>query len=178
MAENATLGTPKPWRFGPLAALGVAVALSASPVRADPTEDLARLKQEAAQLRHSLDQLEAKIGALENRQGGRNVAPSATGPASNPGPEGSPANAPGSTAKSVATEVTSLAALRQNWSRVQPGTTDDAVQALLGKPERVLRIDGSPVWYYLYPGVGRGSVFFTLDGKVSSTQAPVGGSFW
>lgn len=153
MSGATTLRAPKPWCSGVFAALGVAVALASSPVGADPTEDLARLKQEAAQLRYSLDQLDAKIRALENREGGRDFGASAT-------------------------ERPSPAALRQNWSKVRPGATEDAVQALLGKPERVLRIDGSPVWYYLYPGVGRGSVFFTLDGKVSSTQAPVGGSFW
>ena len=45
-------------------------------------------------------------------------------------------------------------------------------QALLGKPEKALRIDGSLVWYYIYPGIGRGSVFFNGDGRVSTTQSP------
>ncbi len=41
-----------------------------------------------------------------------------------------------------------------------------------GKPEKVLRIDNTPVWYYIYPEIGRGSVFFNGNGKVSSAQSP------
>jgi hypothetical protein len=46
------------------------------------------------------------------------------------------------------------------------------VQALLGAPEKVMRIDGALVWYYVYPGIGPGSVFFNASGKVSSRQSP------
>ncbi len=52
---------------------------------------------------------------------------------------------------------------------------EDGVQALLGKPEGELRIDGNPVWYYVHPGIGRGSVFFNGDGRVSSAQSPTFG---
>ena len=168
MTGNATPRAPNRWRSALLVALGAAVALAVPAVRADQTEELARLKQEAAQLRRSLDQLEAKIRALENEGNGRNVGATAVELDSNVA----------SASRSLPTEPSSLAAMRHNWSQVQPGATEDAVQALLGKPERILRIDGNPVWYYLYPGVGRGSVFFTLAGKVSSTQPPVFGWFW
>src|SRR6266581_8051142 len=56
--------------------------------------------------------------------------------------------------------------LQRNWSEIQPGTPQERVDALLGKPERVLRINGDLVWYYIYPGLGRGSVFFDGQGKV------------
>jgi hypothetical protein len=46
------------------------------------------------------------------------------------------------------------------------------VRALLGAPEKVLRIDGALMWYYAYPGIGPGSVFFNASGKVSSRQSP------
>lgn len=68
--------------------------------------------------------------------------------------------------------------MKRNWSQVRPGTPDDEVLVLLGKPEKELRIDGNLVWYYVYPEIGRGSVFFTADRKVSSAQAPAFGWSW
>lgn len=65
-----------------------------------------------------------------------------------------------------------LVQLQRNWSEIQPGTSKDRVDALLGKPERVMRINDDLVWYYVYPGVGRGSVFFDGKGKVSNAQSP------
>jgi hypothetical protein len=49
---------------------------------------------------------------------------------------------------------------------------EEKVEALLGKPQKILRIDNTPVWYYVYPEIGRGSVFFNASGKVSGRQAP------
>jgi hypothetical protein len=33
-------------------------------------------------------------------------------------------------------------------------------------------INGKVVWYYVYSGLGAGSVFFKSDGHVSSSQPP------
>ncbi len=145
------------------------VALAAPSAWADPADELARLREEAAQFRQSLENLEARIQALENQQRTRDGPP--TGAL-----RGSPEPAPGSGAASLPNaspnSISVLIALKKNWSQVQPGTSEDRVQALLGKPERMLRIDGNLVWYYIYPGIGRGSVFFRSDGSVASTQSP------
>jgi outer membrane protein assembly factor BamE (lipoprotein component of BamABCDE complex) len=61
---------------------------------------------------------------------------------------------------------------------VRPGTSEQQVSEILGKPARVMRIDGSVVWYYLYADFGRGSVFFDASGKVSGLQQPSAGWSW
>lgn len=126
---------------GRLLAFALVASLTALPGRAEPTDELASLRQEAARLRESLDALEARIRALQ----------------------GASANAPAES---------TFAVLQRSWSEIQPGTPQERVDALLGKPERVMRINGDLVWYYVYPGLGRGSVFFSAAGKVTATQAP------
>jgi hypothetical protein len=146
-----------------LAAFGIALALAAPSAWSDPPDELTRLREEAAQLRQSLEGLEARIQALEaqRKPSAENAAvpsPSKTG--SVPAP------------RAVSIDAASLVTMKQNWSRVEAGTPEAEVRALLGEPQKVLRIDGNLVWYYAYPGIGRGSVFFNRDGKVSSTQSP------
>ncbi len=141
-------------------ACGVVIALATLSSAADQTDELARLREEAMQLRQTLEGLEARIQVLENQNRNPTTRKN-TGQ-----PEASRSGA------TPATQISALVSLKKNWSEVQPGTPEDRVQALLGKPERVLRIDGSLVWYYIYPGIGRGSVFFNGNGKVSSAQSP------
>jgi hypothetical protein len=124
---------------------GVAAALTALPAAADQSDDLSRLREEAAQQKRELEGTEARIRALEKQSGKASVP---------------------------ATQLSALAQLKKNWSQVDPGTPQDRVRALLGEPENVLRIDGALVWYYAYPGIGPGSVFFNASGKVSSRQSP------
>jgi hypothetical protein len=139
-----------------LLACGMAIALTALPAAADQSEELARLREDAAQLRQAQERLEARIQALENQN--RN-APGGKDGMQDPS----------------STSISSLVSLKKNWSQVQRGMRQDGVEALLGKPETLLRIDGTPVWYYAYPGIGRGSVFFNGDGTVSSAQSPTFG---
>jgi hypothetical protein len=128
-----------------LLACGVAAALTALPATADQSDDLTRLREEAATQKRELEGTEARIRALEQK----------TGKAAVP-----------------ATQLSELAQLKKNWSQVEPGTPQDRVRVLLGEPEKVLRIDGALVWYYAYPSIGPGSVFFNASGKVSSRQSP------
>lgn len=130
-----------------LLACGVVVALTGLPAAADQSDDVSRLREEAAQQRRSLEEIETRIRALEQKSGD-------------------------ATAREAAIQVSPLVQLKKNWSEVEPGTPQDKVQALLGQPEKMLRIDGALVWYYVYPGVGSGSVFFNASGKVSSRQSP------
>jgi uncharacterized coiled-coil protein SlyX len=139
-----------------LLACGLAASLTALSAAADQSDDLSRLREEAAQQRRELERTEAKLRALEQKNGdptGALPGASRTDPA-------------------AATQVSPLVQLKKSWSQVEPGTPQDRVQALLGAPDRVLRIDGALVWYYVYPEVGRGSVFFNASGKVSSRQSP------
>jgi len=62
--------------------------------------------------------------------------------------------------------------LQRNWSAVEAGNSKTRVEQLLGRPERELRINGDLVWYFVYPGLGRGSVFFNDADKVSAVQPP------
>jgi hypothetical protein len=138
-----------------LPALGLAAGLTALPALADQSDDLTRLREEAAKQRRELEGTEGRLRALEQK-GGETVGRE----------NGSqPAAAP-------PTQVSQLVQLKQNWSQVEPGTPEDRVRALLGAPEKVLRIDGALMWYYAYPGIGPGSVFFNASGKVSSRQSP------
>lgn len=153
MRESARrAGTPG--RRLALAACGLAIALTAPPAGADPGDELIQLRKEAAELRQKQDQLDARIRALESQ------SPS------------SPAQAGAARPEAESKSAYPLPVLKQNWAQIGPGTPREKVQSLLGPPEKVLRIDGSTVWYYAYPGIGRGSVFFTESGKVSSLQSP------
>ncbi|MGC2520978.1 MAG: hypothetical protein WA373_17935 [Burkholderiales bacterium] len=158
-------------------ACAILIALATPSAGADQTGELARLREEAAQIRQSLEKLEARIQALENQSPNQDSRPTES-PRGSAVPE---QQAPGPGAASPPTaspnDISSPVLLMQNWSQVQPGTREDRVRALLGEPERALRIDGNLVWYYVYPGIGRGSVFFNNDGKVSTTQSPSSGWF-
>jgi hypothetical protein len=136
-------------RTGPgrsfLLACGAAAALTAFPAAADQSDDLSRLREEAAQQRRELEGTEARIRTLEHKSGDA-IAP--------------------------AMQISPLAQLKHSWSQVEPGTPRERVQALLGAPQKVLHIDGTLVWYYVYPEVGPASVFFNASGKVSSRQSP------
>ena len=72
----------------------------------------------------------------------------------------------------------SFVAVQRNWSEIRPGLPLEKVDALLGKPERVMHVNGDLVWYYVYPSLGRGSVFFSADGRVSAAQPPRIGWSW
>jgi hypothetical protein len=71
----------------------------------------------------------------------------------------------------------SVAALRLSWRQVSRGMSETQILDTLGKPSGETRINGKRVWYYYYPGIGGGSVFFNSDGRVSSNQPPNVG-FW
>jgi hypothetical protein len=157
--------TPAPERSARLVAFAIAAAVAALPARADPADELTSLRREAAQKRQSLNDLDARIRALEN----------ANPVASSPGDMERTKAAP---VESGAPAESAFFVLQKNWSEIRPGTSQQRVDALLGKPERVMRINGDLAWYYVYPGLGRGSVFFNEEGRVSSAQAPRHGWSW
>jgi hypothetical protein len=66
---------------------------------------------------------------------------------------------------------------RAQWRRVQSGLTMDEVNSLIGAPTKTFELAGKTVWYYYYPAIGAGSVFFDAHGRASSVQRPAGGSW-
>jgi hypothetical protein len=123
-------------------------ALVSLPAYADGADDIARLREEAAVLRQSLDKLEAEIRALE-----------------------------GARPEAQARAEPSLVSVHRSWSGIHRGLSKERVSEVLGAPGSVLHINGDLVWYYVYPGMGKGSVFFDREDKVTAVQAPNFGLF-
>lgn len=68
--------------------------------------------------------------------------------------------------------------LKDQWHGVKAGMSGEKIRELLGTPSREFTLDGKPVWYYSYPGIGNGSVMFSRDGHtVAGWQHPPFG-FW
>lgn len=67
--------------------------------------------------------------------------------------------------------------LRENWRNLEEGMPQEQVKILLGAPQKAFRLGGQLVWYYYYPGVGGGSVFFSSTGHLSGSQKPPFGGF-
>jgi hypothetical protein len=68
--------------------------------------------------------------------------------------------------------------LSQRWRNLERGMTAQAVETLLGLPQRVMEVDSKIVWYYRYPNVGAGSVVFTPDKRVAGWQKPPFHGWW
>jgi hypothetical protein len=124
--------------------------------------DVAALRQQVIALEQQLHDVQAQLRQLE----------SAKAVTASIGTE-----APASAAKSAGIEAakpSSEPALRQNWSKVKPAMEYSKVAELLGEPSTRFKLDGRDVWYYDYPGTGRGSVFFSEKGRVTSSWSPFG----
>jgi hypothetical protein len=143
-----------------LVAFAVAAGCAAAAARADPAEELEHLRAESAQMHRALDALDARIRAVEGEIRGPR------------GPGAERADEPAA----PATRPDSPLLVRRAWSQIERGVPAARVEGLLGKPGKLLRIDGNLVWYYVYPDLGRGSVFFDASGKVSGAQPP--GTGW
>jgi len=68
--------------------------------------------------------------------------------------------------------------VRDQWHRIGRGMTMQAVEALLGRPHRTMRVNVQTVWYYAYPDIGSGSVVFADDGSVVDWQTPPFNTWW
>lgn len=144
------------------AMLSIASALaSAQQTEVDELQiEIQVLRREVKALRLRIESLEAKGGA------GMKSASLAQPQANMESPAHVQADEP------VTDQV---ATLMRRWSKVSSGMTGREVEEAIGEPAAKLTIDGRPVWYYSYAGVGRGSVMFDGGGRVSSLQAPVPG---
>jgi SmpA / OmlA family len=157
-----------------LAATVATALITMTPARA-AAPDNAALQQEIQALKATVLDLQARMSQLEGHAVDAQPPPQSAAVDAQPAPV--PQAAPAEVSAVVPAGSTSIspeAALKLNWSKVGPGMDQNQVAQLLGAPSAKSTLDGRPVWYYAYPGTGRGSVFFTDAGKVSSRQSPFG----
>jgi uncharacterized membrane protein len=154
---------------------------------ADP--DVARLEREVAALKEVVQHLQARVDRLESPPTAAEQSASGIPRTAPPAPSETVSQAVSRAAPKAALPAAPIAALqpgadplaaspqaqlRANWSKIEPGIDADEVSRLLGAPTRKLRLDGRSAWYYSYPALGNGSVFFTDADRVSSHQSPFG----
>lgn len=171
MPRRASVGRRA--RSLPALLAGMALLALAGSARA-ATADEAALARTVEALTQRVQQLESRLHELERRVGAPAAATTPPAAAVATAPAAPLAAAPLAAAPLAAGQMTPEAALRLNWSKIERAQDQDAVLALLGEPTRKLKVDGRTVWYYTYPGLGVGSVFFTDAGRVSSRQSPFG----
>jgi hypothetical protein len=154
-------------------ALAAAGLLFCLPAAAGPGPDPA-LEQEVAQLRQALHALEARVRQLEQALRAEAAAgqdtrstPAAAPPVSSPAATSAPAPV-----SPLDPALQTLGRLRDAWERITADMNPAQVREQLGEPVRRFVIDGKPVWYYSYPGVGNGSVMFSADGEIVGKQKP------
>ncbi|MDE2456317.1 MAG: hypothetical protein KGL43_22240 [Burkholderiales bacterium] len=183
-----------PFRLASLIALVLCAA--SMPARADDSAVLRALQS----IGDRMTALEARMDRLEGRAPAAQ-APAAAPPAAMAAPVAVPpsaAAAPAPAAAPVAAAPAALpaaalpqavlptqvpaaaapgyvspeAALKSTWALIQRDVPQAEVTRLLGEPTRKFTVDGRTVWYYIYPSIGVGSIFFTDAGRVSSRQSP------
>lgn len=132
-----------------------------------PTPRVHAQDTEASSLQKEVEELRREVKSLQEQ-----VKTLKTEPSTAPPPQAQPAPAPAAPPKPA---DDSIVALRESWSHVEKGMTQDQITGLLGAPTKELTIDGKLVWYYYYAGIGGASVFFYSNGRVSSKQRPTVG---
>ncbi|MDE2258115.1 MAG: hypothetical protein KGK05_10175 [Xanthomonadaceae bacterium] len=151
----------------------MALTFAAAPVHA-ASSDEAALREQVDALRALVVKLQAQVDRLAAITT-VTPAPATSQPTAPPAAAAAPLVSPPAAAPAAvlqAGQVSPEQALRERWSQIQPALSQDEVTRLLGAPSREFAIDGRRVWYYVYPGIGRGSVFFTDEGRVSSDHSP------
>jgi hypothetical protein len=148
--------------------------------RAD--DDIAALRGRLDQIKEQVAEFETRLTALEAARGSAAQLPP-TGAVAATAAGATAASAAASAPAPVAPKATQPAAAtapvvvpREQWRRVQAGLTMDEVNSLIGAPATTFVLAGKTVWYYYYPAIGAGSVFFDAHGRASSVQRPAGGS--
>jgi hypothetical protein len=142
--------------------------------------DLRALRQQVDELTATVRQLQDRIKLLEQDQEAPWVPAARSSPSESIPPE-SIAPKPVETAPTAmesaapaakASVDDKIVVLRKSWRRISSEMTREHVREALGPPSKEMLINGKVVWYYVYSGLGAGSVFFKSDGHVSSSQPP------
>jgi hypothetical protein len=196
------------WTLASLALAGVPQARAAEPDNATLLQEIRALKEVVRDLVQTVRELERRVTVLEGRapatasappakaansQAPLPAAPTAAGTMVTPGtPQVAPsvpqAAAAGPEAATTAPRaapvgtggpyVSPEALLKANWSKIRADMDASEVTNLLGPPSTKFTLGARTVWYYYYPATGRGSVFFTDAGRVTSLQSPFGWWDW
>lgn len=143
-------------------------------------EDLRALRQQVDELTATVRQLQDRIKVLERDQEAPWVPAARSSPSESIPPE--PVASKPVEGDTPAMERTAPAArttvddkivvLRKSWRQISGDMTREQVGQALGPPSKEMRMNGKLVWYYVYSGLGAGSVFFKSNGRVSSSQPP------
>lgn len=143
-------------------------------------KDLRALRQQVDELTATVRQLHDKIKVLERDQEAPWVPAARSSPSESIPPEPvapkQAETAPGAMESAAPAAKASvddkIVVLRKSWRRISSEMTREHVTEALGPPSKEMLINGKVVWYYVYAGLGAGSVFFKSDGHVSSSQPP------
>lgn len=183
IARRSPVARPGWSRAAPAWIMLLGMASLPAAMAAEP--DIASLEREVAALKEVVQRLQARVDSLERHpiaaeQPASSVPVAASPPASQVASRASlKAALPAAPIAALQPGADPLVAspeaqLRANWSKIEPGIDAGQVSRLLGEPTKKLRLDGRNAWYYSYPAMGNGSVFFTDAGRVSSRQSPFG----
>lgn len=143
-------------------------------------EDMRALRQRVDELSAAVRQLQDKIKVLEQDQhapwvpaAGSSLSGSISRePVAPKQVEAAPAAVENAAPAAKTSVDDKIVVLRKSWRRISGEMTRDNVREALGPPSKEMLINGKVVWYYIYSGLGAGSVFFRSDGHVSSSQPP------
>jgi outer membrane murein-binding lipoprotein Lpp len=151
--------------------VGLVVALPAAR-GADP--EVEALRQRVDELSRSVEELRDQVHMLQGHVGaGASVAvPATAAGAATAGNRAEQAPSAAATPAVIAGANAEIATLKKAWKQVKAGVPAERVKELLGPPTQELTINSKLAWYYIYPGIGAGSVFFSDSHRVSSTQTP------
>jgi hypothetical protein len=128
--------------------------------------DTGALREEVKDLKQVIQRLNARLEGLEKR-----LAPGAAATAQPVAASETPSALPSASA-------TPTPSLREHWRQIDHGMSAQDVQALLGAPQRTMKVSVKTVWYYTYPEIGSGSVVFADDGSVEDWQTPPFNMWW
>jgi len=130
------------------------------------SEDPAALRRELTDLKRSVEGLNAKIESLERRLVDQRT------PAAQEAAEAAPQTSDTPSPPAPGTRP------QERWQRLTQGMTFQDVEALLGRPQRMIDVSPKTVWYYAYPDIGSGSVVFNQESGVIDWQAPPFNTWW
>jgi SmpA / OmlA family len=148
-------------------------------------EDLRVLRQQVEELTATVRQLQDRIKVLERDQEVPWVpaARSSSSESTPPEPvarkqvERAPTAMESAAPAAKPSVDDKIVVLRKTWRQISGQMNREQVRETLGPPSKEMLINGKVVWYYVYSGLGAGSIFFKDDGHVSSSQPPIGWTF-
>lgn len=178
-----------------IAVLSLTTGVPSTPVQAEESNEAALMRQ-LEEVQQQLHEMQLKVQDMESKLGSAQAPSPAAVPALIPSSTPARATASPSTSNQPAPAPVRMEAstnpspadipdayqwremLKDQWHSIMAGMSYEEIRKLLGTPSRELTLDGKPVWYYAYPGIGNGSVMFSRDGHtVVGWQHPPFG-FW